>query len=123
MIEKTVEATVPTNVEKGIKEMQAVVTVNYAETLDEALQMYGEEAVLSNAFANWRVTLQSNIRSKLKAGLTPEQIQESLGSAKMGIAAGGAKIDAQQAFIMKFKVATPEKQAEMLEMLRLAAQA
>jgi len=123
MIEKTVEATVPANKEKGIKEMSAVATVQFAETLDEAKEMFGEEAVLTNAFANWRVTIQSNIRSKLKAGFTPEQIQDALGNAKMGTAAGGGKIDAHQAFIMKFKIATPEKQAEMLEMLRTAAQA
>jgi hypothetical protein len=122
MIEKTVEATVPANEEKGIKEMSAMVTVNFAETLEEASQMFGEEAVLTNAFANWRVTLQSNIRSKLKAGLTPEQIQESLGAAKMGVAVGGTKIDPQAAFLMKFKTSTPEKQAEMLELLRNAAQ-
>jgi hypothetical protein len=124
MIEKIVEATVPANEAKGTLAIgPAQITVQFAETLEEASQMYGEEAVLSNAFANWRVTLQSNIRGKLKAGFTPDQIQESLGSAKMGVATGGVKVDAQQAFIMKFKTATPEKQAEMLEMLRAAAQA
>ena len=124
MIEKTVEANVPANEAKGTPAIgPAIVTVQYAETLEEAKAMFGEEAVLSNAFANWRVTLQSNIRAKLKAGFTPEQIQESLGQAKMGVATGGGKVDAQQMFIMKFKTATPEKQAEMIEMLRAAAQA
>lgn len=122
MEQKEVSARVPGNEDKGIAEMNATVFVDFAETLDEAKQMYGEEAVLSNAFANWRVTLQSNIRSKLKSGMTPELIQESLADAKMGVAVVGAKVDAQTAFIAKFKTATPEKQAEMLELLKAAAQ-
>jgi len=40
----------------------------------------------------------------------------------MGVAAIGMKVDAEQAFIAKFKTATPEKQAEMLQMLKVAAQ-
>lgn len=122
MIEKSVEATVPANAEKGIQEMAASVIVKYAETVEEAVQMFGEEAILSNAFANWRVTLQGNIRSKLKAGMPADEIASLLADAKMGVAAVGGKVDAQTAFIAKFKTATPEKQAEMLEMLRAAAQ-
>jgi len=127
MIQKEISAQVP---EK--KDAQGVVTqkglgpisvvVNYAENLDEALEMYGEEPVLSNAFANWRVTLQSGIRNALKSGLTQEQIQEKIGSAVMGVATSGGRVDAQTAFIAKFKMATPEVQKEMLEMLRQAAQ-
>ena len=120
MIQKEISATVPAEDDKP--EMSAVVVVNYADSLDEALDMYGEEAVLSNAFANWRVTLQANIRSKLKSGLTGDQIQDQLADAKMGVAASGGRVDAQTAFIAKFKMATPEKQAEMLQLLKTAAQ-
>lgn len=122
MIQKDVSAKVPADIEKGTIEVSATVLVNFAETVEEAVQMYGEEAVLSNAFANWRVTLQSNIRAKIKAGISPEEIQRSLADAKMGVAATGIKVDAQAAFLMKFKTSTPEKQAEMLNMLREAAQ-
>lgn len=118
----SVEATVPANKEKGVKEMKAAISVNYAETVAEALKMFGEEAVLSNAFANWRVTLQANIRGGLKRGETPEAIQKRLAEAKMGVAATGARVDPQTAFIAQFKSATPEKQAEMLKMLKNAAQ-
>jgi len=120
MIQKEVSAKVPAKDDKP--EMEAVVVVNFADSLDEALEMYGEEATLSNAYANWKVTLQANIRSKLKSGLTQEQIQDQLAGAKMGVAASGGRVDAQTAFIAKFKMATPEKQAEMLALLKTAAQ-
>jgi len=122
MNQKEIAAKVPANAEKGTQEINSVIVVNYADTLKEAKEMFGEEAILTNAFANWRVTVQSNMRSKMKAGMTQEQIQESLKDAKMGVAATGAKVDAEQAFIAKFKTATPDKQAEMLKMLKAAAQ-
>ena len=40
----------------------------------------------------------------------------------MGVAQTGGRVDAQTAFIAKFKMATPEGQAEMLQLLRDAAQ-
>ena len=122
MIQKEVAARVPANEKKGTEEMTAAVVVNYAENLQEASEMFGEEAILTNAYRNWAVTLQSGIRTALKAGMTPEQIQDKFADAKMGVAMIGAKVDAEQAFIAKFKMATPEKQAEMLENLKLAAQ-
>ena len=127
MVQKEIEAKVPAKVNaedpsKSTLEMSAVIVVNYADSLDEALDMYGEEAVLTNAFANWRVTIQAGIRSALKSGLTAEQIQAKYADAKMGVAATGGRVDAQTAFIAKFKMATPEGQAAMLELLKEAAQ-
>jgi len=123
MVKKDIVARVPANKEKGTKEMAATISVDYADNVKEAVQMFGEEALLSNAFANWRVTLQSNIRSSLKSGMDQAAIQSKLGSAKMGVAQVGAKVDAEQAFINKFKSATPEQQAKMLATLKKAAQA
>lgn len=123
MVKKDIAAKVPANEKKGTKEMAATISVDYAETIKEAVQMFGEEAVLSNAFANWRVTLQSNIRSSLKAGMDQAGVQAKLGAAKMGVAQVGAKVDAEQAFINKFKSATPDEQAKMLATLKKAAQA
>jgi cell division protein YceG involved in septum cleavage len=100
----------------------ATITVNYADTVEEAVQMFGEEAILSNAMANWRVTLQANIRNSLKAGHYAEEIAEKLSGAKMGVATTGTRMDATSAFIAKFRSATPEGQAELLNMLRTAAQ-
>jgi hypothetical protein len=122
MIQKDISARVPANEKKGTEEMTAAIVVNYTESLEEAKEMFGEEAILTNAFRNWAVTLQSGIRTALKAGHNVEQIQEKFGSAVMGVAQVGTKVDAEQAFIAKFKTATPDKQAEMLQMLKVAAQ-
>ncbi len=120
MIQKEVVAKVPGK--GGEESLSCVCVVNYSDDLNEAVQMFGEEAILTNAFNNWRVTLQSNIRAQLKRGIPCEQIQENLNEAKMGVTATGGRVDAQTAFIAKFKTATPEKQEEMLELLREAAQ-
>ena len=121
MKDVSINAKVPANEEKGTAEMSATVTVKYAETLDEAKAMYGEEAILSNAFANWCVSLQSNIRSGLKKGESAESIAARLAGAKTGVAQTGAKIDPVQAYLAMFQSATPEKQAEMLKELQKKA--
>ncbi len=121
MVQKEVVAKVPGK--DGQESIECAVVINYAEDVNEALRMFGEDAILTNAFNNWRVTLQSNIRSQIKRGLSCEQIQDALGSAKMGVTTTGGRVDAQTAFIAKFKTATPEKQAEMLQLLQEAAEA
>lgn len=121
MKKETVTAKVPANAEKGISEMIATITINAPESIEEAISMFGGPAVLSNAMANWTVTLQSNIRGGLRRGESPEAIATRLATAKMGVAATGSKVDPKQAFLAMFQTATPEKQAEMLKELRAAA--
>lgn len=117
-----VEAQVPENKEKGQKQIGPfAITVKYPETLEEAKKVYGEEAVLSNAFANWRVTLQGNMRSGMKKGETQEQLQQRLGSAVMGVAQSGARVDPVQAYLAQFQNATPEEQQKMLQDLQKRA--
>ena len=100
-----------------------MVEVDYPETLEEAQEVFGAEPILSNAFANWRVTLQSNIRAALKKGEAEDAIFARLAAAKMGVAQAGGKIDAEAAFRAKFLAATPEKRKEMIKQLRdLAAE-
>ena len=122
---QTIEASVPEKKDAQGKVTQkavaGVISVRYAENVKEAVEAYGEEALLSNAFANWRVTLQANMRAGLKKGETPEQLQARLGSAKMGVAQMGAKIDPVQAYLAQFASATPEKQKEMLAELQKRA--
>lgn len=121
MIQKEVSAKVPIKEGRNKKELSAVAFVNFTDKLDEAVEMYGEEAILSNCFANWRVTLQSNIRTSLIAGMSEADIQAKLKDAKMGVAQAGARVDAQTAYIAKFKMATEPEQAKMLAELREAA--
>ena len=104
----------------------ATVFVNIPENLDEALKTNWctKEAVWSNAVAHFKVSpVQSNIRAGLVAGKTQEQLQADLGDVKMGVAVTGAKVDYRQAFLAEFKSATPERQAELIKMLREEAAA
>ena len=102
-------------------ERETAVIVQFGETVDESIDMFGGEAVNSNAFANWRVTLQAAIRRMHEAGKSDEEIQQSLGTAKMGVAVAGGRVDPIQASLAKFKTMTQEEQAEYLEKLRAAA--
>lgn len=104
------------------KAMEATVVVKTAENLKEAGELFGESAVLSNMNANWRVTLQGNIRAGLRKGESPEDISKRLASAKLGVASTGGAVDPQAAFIAKFKSSTPEQQAKMLKDLKAAAE-
>lgn len=123
-VKKTIAAQVPENKEKGQAALgPATVEVPYGETAKESIELFGDDAVNSNAFANWRVTVQNNIRSALKAGLSQADIQAKLGSAKMGVAQTGAKVDPIQAYMNRFATATPEEQQKMLAELRDRAKA
>lgn len=122
MIEKEVSAKVPIKEGRNENELSATILVPMADSLEEAVDWCGEEPVLTNAFANWRVTIQSGIRAALIAGKTADQIQEDFRSAKMGVARVGGKVDVMAAYRAMFQNATPEKQAEMLDALREEAE-
>ena len=97
------------------------ITVQTGSTAAESIQMFGDKAVKSNSDGDWVVTLQSNIRSRLLRGENAEQIQAALGTAKMGVAVKGAKVDPIQAYLALFASASPEKQKEMLRELQTKA--
>jgi hypothetical protein len=124
----TVTAKVPEKKE-GDKVVRAqigpiTISVQTGSTAAEMIQLFGDKAVKSNADANWVVTLQSNIRARLLKGETIEQIQAALGTAKMGVALKGDKVDPIQAYMAMYAVATPEKQKEMIaELTKKAAAA
>jgi len=122
MTDFNVTAQVPANEKKGTKQLgPCTVTVQTGKDAKEMVQLFGDEAVKSNAEANWAVTLQRNIRSGLKRGETPQEIQARLKDAKMGIAQKGVKIDPVKAYINKFASATPEDQKKMLAQLQKRA--
>ena len=100
----------------------ATIEVEYGETATESIQMFGEEPMNSNAFANWKVTLQNNIRSGLKRGETQEQLQARLGGSKMGVAATKTQVDPEASYKAKFQAADPKERQRMIKELQAMAQ-
>jgi len=119
---KQMEVTAKVPAKDNKPEMSGGCVVQYGETAVESISMFGDEAVNSNAFAAWRVTLQAGIRRSLIAGKTAEQIQAEFGNAKMGVAVMGAKVDPITASLAKFKTMTKEEQSAYIKALREAAQ-
>jgi hypothetical protein len=118
-----VTAQVPANKKKGTPQLGPVtISVNTGKDLEEMKQLFGAEAIKSNAEANWTVTIQSAIRSALKRGEDPATIQARLADAKMGVAMKGVKVDPVQAYLNKFQSATPEEQKKMLAELQKRAE-
>ncbi len=119
----TVTALVPENKTKNTPQIgPASVTVENGKTAKEQIELFGDAAVKSNADAHWVVVLQGAIRSGLRKGETPEQIQSRLGSAKMGVATAGVKIDPVQAYLALYTSATPAEQKKMqAELIKRAA--
>lgn len=124
MDQREVTAQVPEKKEGGVVVQEKLgpctVIVGFPSSYEEAVGYCTEEAMLSNAFANFKVTpIQSMIRAGLKAGKSETQIQEEAEKLVMGIARqGGGKVDVKAAYVAKFRSATPEEQAEMLAELR-----
>jgi len=100
---------------------ETVIMVSYGKDVEESIELFGADAVNSNALANWIVTLQAGIRRAHTAGKTDDEIQEILGNAKMGVAVSGGRIDPIQASLVKFKTMNADEQAAYIEKLRTAA--
>ena len=117
-----VTAKVPANKENETPELGPTsITVNTGETAKEMIEMFGDEAVKTQAQGAWVVTLQGNIRSGLRKGETQEQMQARLGTAKMGISSKGATVDPTQAYQAQFLAATAEAQVKMIKDLQKRA--
>ena len=119
----TVTAKVPTKAATGDKPATpelgpCTIIVSTGKDDKEMVQMFGGEAVKTNAEANWSVTLQGNIRSGLRKGESPDQIAARLKDAKMGVAQKGVQVDPVQAYLAKFQGATPAEQQKMLAELK-----
>jgi hypothetical protein len=124
----TVTAKVPAKAAAGDKPAVSelgpcTIIVQTGKDNKEMEQLFGGEAVKTNAEANWSVTLQGNIRSGLRKGETPDQIAARLKDAKMGVAQKGIQVDPVQAYLAKFQGATPKEQQNMLADLKKRAAA
>lgn len=122
-VKLSISAQVPENKEKGTPQLgPATVVVQSGKTAAELIQMFGDEAVKTNALAHWVVTIQNNIRGGLRHGETQEQMQARLGDAKMGVAQKGVKVDSLAIWKAEFATATPDRQKQMIAELTERAQ-
>ncbi len=122
MIKRQISAQVPErkNAEGNIVQVAVpaqVIEVNAPETVDEAVQMFSENAILSNALAHWDVTVQGIMRNAMKKGLVGEALQRELGDLKMGVSRPRVAVDNEQLFYTQYLNASAEKKAEMLKKL------
>ena len=118
-----VQANVPEKKNKeGVIEQAAIgpfiIEIDCPENAKGLIEAFGDEAVYTNAIANWKVTIQGNMRAGMKRGETQQQLQDRLKTAKMGVAQKGVKIDTEQAFVAMFASSSPERQAELLADLK-----
>ena len=116
----TVKATDPGK-EKGqqVREARtAEIEVQTAETAKEAINMFGDEAVLSNANSNWVVTLQAGIRRMLVAGKSLEEIQKEIGDSKMGVSRARTGVSAKNAIKKQWANWSPEERAAFIKEMK-----
>ena len=107
--------------EKGVQVREAStakIEVQTGETALEAIELFGDEAVLSNAVANWVVTLQSGIRRMLVAGKSQEEIQKEVGDSKMGVSRAKTGVSAQTAIKKKWAGWSSEERAAFIKELK-----
>jgi hypothetical protein len=113
---KDMQITAKSNAGKPDEKVGSIV-VKAPENLDEAREMFGPDPILSNAMANWVVTLQSSIRSGLKKGEDDTALQARLGGAKMGVAAQKASVDPIAALRSVWQQASPEEKQAIMKQL------
>jgi len=102
---------------------EAIITVQVPETIEEAVQVYGGEAVRSNAIRNWVVTLQAGVRRGLTKGKSEGELKEIFKNAKMGVVTmvGGGIVDPLQAALAKSATMTPGELQAFIKQLQAQA--
>lgn len=85
----------------------------FPETVEEAIDAFGEDVVLSNFISSTTISLQGLMRNKMKAGKTAEEIQAELGPWKPGVRAKG-KSTMEKAFSL-LGMLSDEERSRLLE--------
>ena len=101
------------------KPSSATIEIQTGETAKEAIEMFGDEAVLTNANANWVVTVQGGIRRMLVAGSSQEDIQKAVGDTKMGVSRVKSA-DHTVAIKKQWANWSPEQRAQFIKDLKAA---
>ena len=92
-------------------------TINWGEIPEETVELYGGEAVDSNALASAVVTIQGGIRRMLRAKKTPAEIQASFDGWKLGVAIARVS-DPTAAILAKWPTMSEEERAAFIKDLK-----
>lgn len=110
-----IEETISYSKHEGEEEVSGQVVMKMPETLQEAVQMWGEDVVLSKCLQSVRIDAQRIARS----ASSPEEAQEAINNWTPGVARktsrGGASISA---LLKQLKTLPPDKKAEVEQLLK-----
>ncbi len=101
----------------GKEGAEVSVLVDLGEDCEDAIARFGKEVVFSNYLANTKVGVQSGIRRYIRAGLTPDAIQEKFENYKPGVTLDRV-IDPVAALANKMQKMTQEEKEEAFANLR-----
>lgn len=93
---------------------------DFGDSLEDAVDKFGADVVFSNFVANSKVAVQGIMRSKMKAGLTEEAIQDFMSTYKIGMVVEKTQVNPLDAVKAAFATWSPEKQREYLKELGVA---
>jgi len=97
--------------------LEGSATINWGEIPEETVELYGGEAVDSNALASAVVTIQGGIRRMLRAKKTPAEIQASFDGWKLGVAIARVS-DPTAAILAKWPTMSEEERAAFIKDLK-----
>lgn len=117
---ETINATLPSTNKKNTTgaDINASVQYDLGDNLQDAVNKFGEEAVFTAFKADATVGLQSNMRSWMGAGLSPEQIQEKADAWKPGVRTVGPRKSPKEKIETEFAKLSPEEKLAYLEQLK-----
>ncbi len=95
----------------------ASMTHNGPASAAEAIEMYGDDVVLTNFIGNIRVTAQGAMRRMIEKRMKVDEIAERMKPWRPGIALS-RDVDPEQAFLAKYRVADPKEKKRMLALLK-----
>ena len=113
---KQVEVTATAKLADGTTKSETIF-ITAGETAEESIKMFSDEAVNSNAIRNGKITVQSGMRSLIKAGKNQQEIQAKYKDWKLGVAMDRT-VDLVGAMVSKWDSYTKEDQESILKQLK-----
>ena len=101
----------------GDEEVEAVISLDLGEDLEDAITRFGEGVVLSNFQASAKITAQAAMRRYMDAKKSPEEIVALMAEWKPGVTVKRTK-DPVADFKAKFAAMTAEEQAAAIADLK-----